>query len=205
MQTSMVCKLVGLTASVALIICPPALAGNAGVIRGNFQYQEVPPKFGGETHANHVLVSVARSTAATTVTLSDPAGIVVADTSCRYVSEPSVVSCTGSPTAGVEIDVDSGNDSVAFQGAGIHATVYGGSGDDVIHGGSSADVLAGSTGNDRISGLGGSDLIFGGPGSDTLSGGTGNDRILGSLGIDVMRGGPGLDHIDGLVRDFARR
>ncbi|MFL5819541.1 MAG: calcium-binding protein [Solirubrobacteraceae bacterium] len=201
MKVSKAYKLVSLTALVVLAICPSASAGIAFSRGGGFGYQEVPPKFGGEAQVNHLSVSVAT----TTVTFSDPAGIVVGDTSCHYVSEPTVVACSGDPRRGLEIGLGAGNDSVAFHGAGIRADVDGGSGNDVIHGSSIGDVLAGNTGNDRIFGLGGSDLIIGGPGNDVLNGGSGNDRIVGNQGIDLMIGGPGFDHIDGLVRDFARR
>ena len=89
-----------------------------------------------------------------------------------------------------------GNDTVALNevnGALPPATVYGGSGNDVITGGSGADMLLGQTGNDTLLGRGGLDRLFGGSGNDTITGGDADDQVFAQTGNDRMVWNPGDD------------
>ncbi|MDO8972957.1 peptidoglycan DD-metalloendopeptidase family protein [Reyranella sp.] len=87
-----------------------------------------------------------------------------------------------------------------------NATIYGGSGNDVmsrrsgdnaLFGNGGNDDLKGGAGNDRLSGGDGDDTLQGGAGSDELAGGLGNDHIYGGDGDDNLNGGGGADFMDG--------
>ncbi|MES2193997.1 MAG: calcium-binding protein [Pseudomonadota bacterium] len=89
-----------------------------------------------------------------------------------------------------------GNDTIALDetsGALPKASLFGGSGNDVLTGGSGADQLFGQDDNDTLLGKGGSDLLFGGGGNDTLTGGDGDDQVFGEAGNDRMIWNPGDD------------
>ena len=79
---------------------------------------------------------------------------------------------------------------------GTHASINGGSGNDVIIGSRKFDLLDGEGGNDRVSGRAGPDDIIGGRGNDRLSGGSGRDDITGGPGTDRLSGGSGRDNIN---------
>jgi Ca2+-binding RTX toxin-like protein len=103
-----------------------------------------------------------------------------------------------------------GNDTITIDEAGgplPPATLFGGSGNDVITGGSGDDQLFGQSGDDILSGKGGVDRLGGGDDSDTLLGGGGNDTVTGDAGsdrtvwnpgdaTDVNEGGDGLDTVE---------
>jgi len=85
------------------------------------------------------------------------------------------------------IDARGGNDRVALGDAIlVSATIFGGSGDDLITGGGAADTIFGGLGNDYIVG-GGSD--------DVLDGGDGDDWLIGGLGMDTLVGGRGRNRL----------
>ncbi|HMC10735.1 MAG TPA: calcium-binding protein, partial [Pirellulaceae bacterium] len=102
-----------------------------------------------------------------------------------------------------------GNDKIVVSGAlSMPATIFGGSGNDVIVGGSGddqisggdgKDVINGGLGNDVLCGDNGNDVIVGSLGNDTIFGDAGNDVINGGLGDDLLLGGDGNDVIDGAV------
>jgi Ca2+-binding RTX toxin-like protein len=77
------------------------------------------------------------------------------------------------------------------------ATLYGGSGDDVIYGGQGNDRLFGEDDNDLLVGNEGDDALDGGAGNDELSGGAGRDGLEGGTGDDVLVGGTGADVLSG--------
>ena len=68
---------------------------------------------------------------------------------------------------------------------GLHVTMNGGSGPNVLIGTNHRDVIHGRRGDDTILGLSGDDYVCGGRGSDTINGGDDSDQ---------GRGGPGIDH-----------
>lgn len=85
--------------------------------------------------------------------------------------------------ASIVVDARAGNDRVALGDAIlVSATIFGGSGDDLITGGGAADSIFGGLGNDYITGGGGDDLLDGGDGDDWLIGGLGIDSIIGGRG-----------------------
>src|SRR5262249_9095087 len=103
-----------------------------------------------------------------------------------------------------------GNDSITIDEASgdisIPATIYAGSGNDIVstaHGaariylGDGNDTAVGGAGPDRIYGEAGDDNLFGGDGKDYIDGGAGNDIIDGQGGNDRIFGGIGDDSIDG--------
>ncbi len=67
-----------------------------------------------------------------------------------------------------------------------YATIYGGSGDDIIYGGS---------GNDKLFGDNGDDFFDGGAGADTICGGSGNDIIVYDAADLLVDGGEGIDFL----------
>jgi Ca2+-binding RTX toxin-like protein len=102
-----------------------------------------------------------------------------------------------------------GNDKIVVSGALLQpATIFGGSGNDVIvagsgdsqiSGGDGNDKIVGGRGNDTLCGDNGNDVIVGGLGNDTIFGEAGNDVINGGLGDDLLLGGDGNDVLDGAV------
>ncbi|HEY0009735.1 MAG TPA: hypothetical protein VGB55_13485, partial [Tepidisphaeraceae bacterium] len=110
----------------------------------------------------------------------------------------------------LKIDTRGGNDQVIItddfsDDRSRHATVYGGSGDDLISAGmESLKLIDGGSGNDRLSGAA---TIRGGTGDDILSG-TGThgheaggrwEKLYGDAGRDTIYGNVGNDVIDGGV------
>jgi len=102
------------------------------------------------------------------------------------------------PAALTELQISThfGGQGVFFC-AGLHATIVGTTGDDVIDGTSGPDVIFGRGGNDTIRGLGGDDVICGGVGADDIDGGDGADRLYGGAGPDTLSGGAGVDLLVG--------
>jgi Ca2+-binding RTX toxin-like protein len=96
--------------------------------------------------------------------------------------------------------------------ATIHATVFGGAGNDTIHGASGAfNVLHGGDGDDLIFGATVADRLSGGAGNDSMSSGSGNDAFNvfmsapdGNYGQDTIDAGTGVDGLDFLDRTYAR-
>jgi hypothetical protein len=72
---------------------------------------------------------------------------------------------------------------------GTEATVFGGTGNDVVTGNDGTQVLKGEDGDDKV---------FGGVGDDFLDGGPGNDLLLPDVGFDRVEAGDGDDTIDGM-------
>ena len=89
-----------------------------------------------------------------------------------------------------------GNDIITLDesnGALPKASLFGGTGNDVLTGGSGADQLFGQDDDDTLLGKGGADLLLGGGGNDTLTGGDGDDQVFGEAGNDRMIWNPGDD------------
>jgi uncharacterized repeat protein (TIGR01451 family) len=89
---------------------------------------------------------------------------------------------------------------------GLHATLIGTPGPDVLRGTPRRDVIVASRGADRIFSDGGRDVICAGGGgdlvraggrSDKVFGGRGADRLFGMAGGDSLRGGAGPDRLRG--------
>ena len=103
-----------------------------------------------------------------------------------------------------------GNDTITLNeanGALPKASLFGGTGNDVLIGGSGTDMIFGQSGNDTVIGKGGVDLLFGGADNDSLTGGDGNDQVFGESGndrfiwnpgddTDLNEGGAGIDTIE---------
>jgi Ca2+-binding RTX toxin-like protein len=91
--------------------------------------------------------------------------------------------------ASIWVDLKGGSD-VYNSSTGTHpATVYGGTGDDILIGGSGGDWLYGQAGNDVLVGRDGNDFLSGGDNKDILIGGDGADQMYGGLENDVLIGG----------------
>ena len=83
----------------------------------------------------------------------------------------------------IEIDVRGGNDYVFLgDNVRVNATIFGGSGNDLLFGGRGDDSIDGGAGNDILFGLLGDDSLFGDTGNDTLNGGRGTDILNGGTG-----------------------
>ena len=91
------------------------------------------------------------------------------------------------------VDLVGGNDTINGAALAVDASVYSGTGADVISGGAGMDFLWGDAGDDSITGGANSDTLAGGLGSDTLTGGGGMDAIYTNSGgggdgvIDTVR------------------
>jgi M6 family metalloprotease-like protein len=80
---------------------------------------------------------------------------------------------------------------------GLHATIVGTPGDDILTGTSDNDVINGMGGKDTMFGLEGNDTICGGHNSDIIEGGPGDDFLFGNFGNDDLSGGAGNDDMIG--------
>jgi hypothetical protein len=80
---------------------------------------------------------------------------------------------------------------------GLHPTILGTSGPDVLRGTNGRDVIVGLGGADTIYGLGGNDVVCAGGGGDTVYGGDGDDRIFGGAGKDMVDGEAGRNLLSG--------
>ena|GEM_PF-1733830 len=129
---------------------------------------------------------------------------------------------------GVELSIAGGADRIAnttgliINGVGgtgapfavdVSATIYAGSGDDVVHAGDLGNNVMGGQGNDQLYGGRLDDWLLGGEGNDIvhagaqggglggdgnyLHGGGGNDQIYGREGSDWLEGGDDTDILDG--------
>lgn len=147
----------------------------------------------------------------------------------RTVAECAVPIPMGSDDSDIyDVSLGDGNDTVTIAAANsAYASIYGGTGNDVMLGNGSV-VLYGENGNDRIDGGGGvwglgsfggrgddvltgcayechggadDDTLTGGPSEDldqnTLFGDSGNDVLRGRAGNDVLYGGKGHDRLYG--------
>ncbi|HEX7131807.1 MAG TPA: calcium-binding protein [Iamia sp.] len=96
----------------------------------------------------------------------------------------------------IQVFGQGGNDTVTLSetnGAVPKASLFGGTGNDVLTGGSGRDQLFGQAGNDTVLGKGGFDFLFGGTENDTLTGGDADDQVFGEAGDDRMIWNPGDD------------
>jgi uncharacterized repeat protein (TIGR01451 family) len=111
----------------------------------------------------------------------------------------------GAGNATIILNGDAGGDAITFDVAPgvrrLRLVVRGHDGDDVFQAISKAqadEVMRGATvfggsGNDVLEGGDGDDRLFGGIGADRLFGGMGDDELDGGEGRDTCRGGPGGD------------
>lgn len=116
---------------------------------------------------------------------------------------------TVNPTRLLQIvDLGDGNDVVNFtaRSGGLNppgdypvgATIFGGTGNDVLALGAGNDTAYGGSDVDTIRGGGGNDLLIGGAGVDSLFGGTGSDQFIGEIDAiaadgDYIVGWEGID------------
>ena len=98
-----------------------------------------------------------------------------------------VVKGTFSPTGGVVVLGQDGNDTITVDPQlTVAALLYGGGGNDTISGGNGNGIQLGGDGNDTLSSGNGRDLLLGGAGADTLSGNNGDDLLVaGSTSFDL--------------------
>ena len=89
-----------------------------------------------------------------------------------------------------------------FQGGGLHMSIDGTAGNDVLSGTDGKNTIKGFDGDDELSGLGGNDKLLGGNGNDTLYGGSGDDTLIGGEGTDYLYGGDGDDSIKAGNNDY---
>lgn len=140
------------------------------------------------SRGNHVSVSYnpGASTAAGTVTLTDPASGRAVVFGAALGGGPSAITFADGSiliVGGTGADSESGG----AQGDGL----FGGPGDDSLSGGAGADVLQGNQGGDSLDGGAGNDTIFGGQGNDSITGGEGANFVNGNLGDDTITGAAG--------------
>ncbi|HWS37606.1 MAG TPA: M91 family zinc metallopeptidase [Actinoplanes sp.] len=91
-----------------------------------------------------------------------------------------------------------GNDTITVApGTGVHVTLLGGAGEDVLTGGDGADTVYGLDGKDLIKSGGGDDRVSAGAGRDYADAGAGNDIVSGGMGDDILYGLGGDDALDG--------
>ena len=90
-------------------------------------------------------------------------------------------------------------------GVVVGATVFGGSGDDMVRAKGTGAIVTGDAGADEVLGFGGDQYLAGGSGRDHVIGGPGADRIEAGRGGDTIAGGTGRDDISaGAGDDFVR-
>jgi Ca2+-binding RTX toxin-like protein len=89
----------------------------------------------------------------------------------------------------VSIANNAGDEHATMTGGSGENVLTGGDGDDDIFGGDDEDDLAGGPGDDTIEGRGAKDDLFGGDGDDTIFGGVEDDIITGGAGQDDLDGG----------------
>lgn len=94
------------------------------------------------------------------------------------------------------ITTEDGNDLIYLNGNNEEATAQ--EGDDHIWAlGTTSATLYGGSGNDLLIGGSGDDFIVAGSGNDVVLGNGGNDEIMGLFGENRLYGGAGQDTIDG--------
>lgn len=87
---------------------------------------------------------------------------------------------TAAITGRIVVHAFAGNDKVTVAATiAKSATLFGGSGNDMLTGGAGHDVLIGGAGADTLKGTTGRDLLIGGIGADKLDGGLGEDILVG--------------------------
>lgn len=92
-------------------------------------------------------------------------------------------------TAAIEIlRSGAGADVISGADTGVLATIYVGSGNDIINGGALAEKFYGEAGNDTIRGGGGIDTVYGGVGNDLIYGNIDGDTIYGDNGAGNVVG-----------------
>ena len=74
-------------------------------------------------------------------------------------------------------------------GVVVGATLFGGSGDDMVRAKGTGAIVTGDAGADEVLGFGGDQYLAGGPGRDYVIGGPGADRIEAGRGDDTIAGG----------------
>jgi Ca2+-binding RTX toxin-like protein len=97
----------------------------------------------------------------------------------------------------IEVDGDSGSDTIDTSLTAVSNKVFGRSGNDVISTGSAADSVYGHEGADSAALGSGNDYFSGAAGNDTASGSIGNDSLYGGDNDDRLHGESGHDYIDG--------
>ena len=85
--------------------------------------------------------------------------------------------------------------------SGLHVTLRGTSGSDVLRGTEDRDVIVALAGDDVVYGYGDGDTLCGGTGNDTLVGGPGDDFLIGQDGADALVGEEGMDQLHPLAGD----
>ena len=97
------------------------------------------------------------------------------------------------------ITANGGDDVVGIDPklVGVHATIYGGAGNDSVYGSNGDDRIFAGEGNDLVYGNDGRDKIYGEAGDDSVRGGGGSDLLDGGDGYDTCRGDAGNDNIAG--------
>ncbi|MFI9643439.1 calcium-binding protein [Micromonospora sp. NPDC051925] len=138
--------------------------------------------------------------------VTDWASPVTPSSTCLTVTDHEV-SCDSFALTSVWADTGDMADTLGVRGTLI-ATVYGGSGDDMLMAGDLGSMLDGGAGDDRLLGGPGDDELYGGPGDDEITGSDGDDTLVGGTGDDLLSGeaGPDVLHGDDLppIRQLVR-
>jgi Ca2+-binding RTX toxin-like protein len=148
-------------------------------------------------------VSMRVRSASVVVTISDSAGVLDDDQTCRRLTSIAVRCVDPRMFA---IYAGKGADRVRIDaGARVRETavIRGGRGDDLIVGGSLFDLIAAGRGDDLVKAGANRDSVAGNSGRDSLFGGRGDDRLRSADGardriIDCGRGGGDVADRDGL-------
>jgi hypothetical protein len=169
-------------AGIAMLLAPPAWAGQVSVVDQQLTFIASP----GER--NVVVVAPA----ALGYQVSDDGAPLLAGSGCNPVDDGQVVRCNQMV---LEIRVDAGDrgDTVIARRVVAPVTASGGAGTDLVVGGGGADDLHGDEGLDTLMGAGSNDSADGGVGDDLLLGGPAEDTLLGAEGADIVEGGLGDD------------
>ncbi len=181
----------------------PALAASSGMAQAAQVEDGWSVEFQAASgQANKLVVSASGRT----ITLDDVVAIKAGKGCAAVQGDRTKVTCT-TPVLANNLDIRLGdkNDTFINRSASF-ASVFGGSGNDVLTAGKDGDALEGEGGNDKLHGRAGWDLLYGGSGNDIIDGGggeddiygeAGNDKLHGGAGVDLLHGGSGNDIIDG--------
>lgn len=132
--------------------------------------------------------------AGVSVVAGDAGDSVDVGAACGSVDDVLAVSCGATVYGGSGEDVLTANDMASYR---TRSVLQGHGGSDILYAGTSGSILGGDGGDDRLHGAGGTDRLGGEGGSDWISGGGGADFPEGGSDDDTIWGGPGKDTIRG--------
>ncbi len=121
---------------------------------------------------------------------SGPTGESISIDGCKIAVNGQLRSAVSASAVGrVEVRALGGNDRVslhasAYEAVSVAASLWGGSGNDVLIGGEGADTIYGNAGWDTLSGYGGDDFLYGGTAGIEGATVAEKDKFFGGAGFD---------------------